>query len=205
MEFKSKIALSIAACIAASSSAFADDHMGNGPKWDLVEAGYVEGDIDIEDSSPTGFGGAFTKSLGENFYLTGRYRDISEDVTMFGESVELEVSQISLGAGYSVHVTDSTDVFGQVTYENLELGASSGGESASEDDNGFGAEIGVRSMLTDSFELGAKIGYLDIADESETTFGASAYYYVTDTVAVGATYEMWDDVDFMGINLRYAF
>lgn len=61
-------------------------------------------------------------------------------------------------------------------------------------------------MLTESFELGAKIGYFDVADESETTFGASAYYYyVINDAAVGATYEMWEDVDFMGLNLRYAF
>lgn len=205
MKFKSKLAISIAATIAASTSAFADDHSQNGPKWDLIEVGYVEADIDDFDSSPSGFSGAFSKSLGKGFYLTGRYRDVSEDIVAFGQSVELDVSQLSLGAGYSLHVTDTTDVYGQITYENLELGASGAGGSDSEDENGFGAEIGVRSMLTEKFELGAKIGYLDVADESETTFGASAYYYVTDSLAVGATYEMWEDVDFMGLNLRYAF
>lgn len=205
MELKSKLALSVAAFIAASSPALADDHMGNGPKWDLVEIGYVEADFDEDDTSPSGISGSFSKAVGKGFYLTGRYRDVSEDVSIAGGNVEVELSQLSLGGGYSVHVTDTTDVYGQVTYENLELGASGAGGSASEDENGFGAEIGVRSMLTDQFELGAKIGYLDVEDLSETTLGASAYYYVTDSVAVGATYETWDGIDFMGLNLRYAF
>ncbi|MBC6987841.1 hypothetical protein [Alteromonas sp. BZK5] len=60
-------------------------------------------------------------------------------------------------------------------------------------------------MLTESFELGAKIGYFDVADEPKTTFGAFAYYYVTNDAAVGATYETWENVDFMGLNLLYAF
>jgi opacity protein-like surface antigen len=205
MELKSKLALSVAAFIAASSPALADDHMGNGPKWDLAEVGYVEADIDGDDTSPSGFSGAFSKTVGKGFYLTGRYRDVSEDISIAGDSIEIEVSQLSLGAGYSLHVTDTTDVYGQLTFENLELGVSGFGESDSDDENGFGAEIGLRTMVTESFELGAKIGYLDVEDESETTFGASAYYYVTDNVAVGATYEMWEDVDFMGLNLRYAF
>lgn len=205
MDFNQKLSVSLVALIAASSPALADNHTETGPKWDLVEAGYVEADFDDDDTSPSGFSAAFSKSLGTGFYLTGRYRDVSEDIRIGSDSVEVEVSQISAGAGYSLHVTDTTDVYGQVTYENLEVGASAFGQSESEDENGFGAEIGVRSMVTESFELGAKIGYLDISDESDTTFGASAYYYVTDAVAVGATYEMWDDVDFMGLNLRYAF
>jgi hypothetical protein len=205
VKFKSKLAISIAATIAASTSAFADDHSQSGPKWDLVEVGYVEADLDDNGSSPSGFSAAFSKSLGKGFYLTGHYRDVSEDVVIFAQSVEVDVSQLSLGAGYRLSVSDSTDVYGQVTYENLEAGASAQGESASEDDNGFGAEIGLRSMVTESLELGAKVGYLDVADDSDTTFGASAYYYVTNSVAVGATYETWDGVDFMGLNLRYAF
>lgn len=203
--FKNKITLSLIALLAASSSALADTHSGNGPKWDLVEAGYVQADLDGESESPSGFGASFSKALGEGFYVTGRYRDVSEDVTVFGESVELEVSQLSLGAGYSYHVTDNTDMYVQVTYEGIDIGASAQGNSASEDDNGFGAALGFRSMLTETFELGANIGYLDVYDESETTFGASAYYYFTNAVAVGATYEAWDGVDFMGLNLRYAF
>ena len=40
-------------------------------------------------------------------------------------------------------------------------------------------------MVTDYLELSAQIGYLDIADESERAFSASAYYYITNNVAIG--------------------
>ena len=92
-----------------------------------------------------------------------------------------------------------------ITFENLEATASAQGQSDSNDENGFGAAVGVRSMVVEQLEVSAQIGYIDIDDDSETAFGASAYYYVTDDVALGATYELWDGVDFMGLNLRYAF
>ncbi len=205
MQLKSKITASLAALIAASFPAVADDYAGNAPKWDLVEVGYVEADFDDDDASPSGFNASFLKSLGENFFLTGRYREVSEDETISGITVDVELSQVSVGAGYKYGVTKNTDVFAQITYENLELKASAQGESGSEDENGFVAAVGVRSMVIDQLELSAQIGYLDIADESETAFSASAYYYFTNNVAIGATYEMWDGVDFMGANLRYAF
>ncbi len=205
MELRSKLTASLVALIAVSSPALADDHTAKGPKWDLAELGYVQTEIDDDDFSPSGFNASFSKTLGEGFYLTGRYRDVSEDVNVFGLDVEVELSQLSLGGGYRFNVTESTDVFAQVTYENLEVGASAQGNSESEDDNGFGATIGVRAMVTNALELGAHIGYLDIAEESETALGVSAYYYFTDNIAVGATYEAWDGVDFIGLNARYAF
>lgn len=61
-------------------------------------------------------------------FPTGRYQNASEDVTTFGQSVELEVSQVSLGGLFTVwNVIDTTNVFGQITYEKLNFSASGNG------------------------------------------------------------------------------
>ena len=205
MQLRKKITLSVASLFAAVSPALAENINGYGPKWDVVEAGYVQADLDADDSSPSGFGAAVLKSLGDNFYLTGRYRDVSEEEKISNIRVDIELSQLSAGIGYKYAITNTTDIFAQVTFENLEATASAQGQSDSNDENGFGAAVGVRSMVVEQLEVSAQIGYIDIDDDSETAFGASAYYYVTDDVALGATYELWDDIDFMGLNLRYAF
>tara|TARA_A200000113_G_scaffold39080_1_gene31861 strand:+ start:595 stop:1212 length:618 start_codon:yes stop_codon:yes gene_type:complete len=205
MQLRKKITLSVASLFAAVSPALAENINGYGPKWDVVEAGYVQADLDADDSSPSGFGAAVLKSLGDNFYLTGRYRDVSEEEKISNIRVDIELSQLSAGIGYKYAITNTTDIFAQVTFENLEATASAQGQSDSNDENGFGAAVGVRSMVVEQLEVSAQIGYIDIDDDSETAFGASAYYYVTDDVALGATYELWDGVDFMGLNLRYAF
>lgn len=205
MKRRNKITLSVASLFAVISPALADNINGYGPKWDVVEAGYVQADLDADDSSPSGFGAAVLKSLGDNFYLTGRYRDVSEEEKISNIRVDIELSQLSAGIGYKYAITNTTDIFAQVTFENLEATASAQGQSDSNDENGFGAAVGVRSMVVEQLEVSAQIGYIDIDDDSEAAFGASAYYYVTDDVALGATYELWDGVDFMGLNLRYAF
>ena len=176
-----------------------------GPKWDLVEAGYTQVSIDDVDESPSGFNASLLKSVGESFQLTGRYREVSEDVQIFGDTLTGDVSQLSLGMGFHSAITDTTDFYGQLTYEHLELSGSFQGNSGSADDNGLGANIGIRSMLTDNIELAGNIGYLDVADESETSFGVSAYYYPIANTAVGVNYEVWDGIDFISANLRIAF
>ena len=52
------------------------------PSYDFVKAGYVQADIeDAGDFEPTGFQIQGFKSLNENVYLTGRYGQLSEDVS----------------------------------------------------------------------------------------------------------------------------
>ena len=92
MQLRKKITLSVASLFAAVSPALAENINGYGPKWDVVEAGYVQADLDADDSSPSGFGAAVLKSLGDNFYLTGRYRDVSEEEKISNIRVDIELS-----------------------------------------------------------------------------------------------------------------
>lgn len=79
-----KIQASLAVLISASCPALADNHVGTSLSWDVIEAGYFYADIE-DDSTLSGFNASFLKSLGDNIYLTGRYRDVSEDMSIFGE------------------------------------------------------------------------------------------------------------------------
>ena len=88
-----------------------------------------------------------------------------------------------------------------VSYQYVELEA----ESESIDENGYGLHAGVRSMLTDSVEVVTQVAYIDIDDESETSWGASAYYHFNDNFAIGAGYGTADDVDTFTASLRLTF
>jgi hypothetical protein len=94
-----------------------------------------------------------------------------------------------------------------VSYEYIKIAASSCRNNESADDNGIGIGfgLGVRSRLTEKFEVDGSIGYVDIADESETAFGVSGYYYFTNELAVGAHYSSTADVSVYGASLRYSF
>ena len=170
------------------------------PSYDFVKAGYVQADIeDAGDFEPTGFQIQGFKSLNENVYLTGRYGQLGEDVS----GVDIDLDYASAGVGYRYGLTQNTDFFGEVTYEyvniDVELDSISG-----EDDNGYGITAGVRSMLSEQFELRGAIRYIDIEDD-ETAFEIGADYFFTPQLSFGATYVIADDVDLLGVSARYTF
>ncbi|MED5331291.1 MAG: outer membrane beta-barrel protein [Pseudomonadota bacterium] len=170
------------------------------PSYDFVKAGYVQADIeDAGDFEPSGFQIQGFKSLNENVYLTGRYGQLGEDVS----GVDIDLDYASAGVGYRYGLTQNTDFFGEVTYEyvniDVELDSISG-----EDDNGYGITAGIRSMLSEQFELRAAIRYIDIEDD-ETAFEIGADYFFTPQFSFGATYVIADDVDLLGVSARYTF
>ena len=170
------------------------------PSYDFVKAGYVQADIeDAGDFEPSGFQIQGFKSLNENVYLTGRYGQLSEDVS----GVDIDLDYVSAGVGYRYGLTQNTDFFGEVTYEyvnlDVELDSISG-----EDDNGYGITAGIRSMLSEQFELRGAIRYIDIED-NETAFEIGADYFFTPQFSFGATYVIADDVDLLGVSARYTF
>ena len=73
-----------------------------------------------------------------------------------------------------------------------------------EDDNGYGITAGIRSMLSEQFELRGAIRYIDIEDD-ETAFEIGADYFFTPQFSFGATYVIADDVDLLGVSARYTF
>ena len=170
------------------------------PSYDFVKAGYVQADIeDAGDFEPSGFQIQGFKSLNENVYLTGRYGQLGEDVS----GVDIDLDYASAGVGYRYGLTQNTDFFGEVTYEyvniDVELDSISG-----EDDNGYGITAGIRSMLSEQFELRSAIRYIDIEDD-ETAFEIGADYFFTPQFSFGATYVIADDVDLLGVSARYTF
>ncbi|WP_281715807.1 outer membrane beta-barrel protein [Alteromonas sp. CyTr2] len=170
------------------------------PSYDFVKAGYVQADIeDAGDFEPSGFQIQGFKSLNENVYLTGRYGQLGEDVS----GVDIDLDYASAGFGYRYGLTQNTDFFGEVTYEyvniDVELDSISG-----EDDNGYGITAGIRSMLSEQFELRGAIRYIDIEDD-ETAFEIGADYFFTPQFSFGATYVIADDVDLLGVSARYTF
>jgi len=171
------------------------------PSYDFIKAGYVQADIeDAGDFEPSGFEIQGYKSINDSIYLTGRYTQLSDDIF----DVDTDLDYISAGLGYRYALTANTDFFGEVTYEYVDIELDAEFASADEDDNGYGVTVGIRSMLTDQFEMRGAIRYIDI-EEDETAFEVGADYFFTPQFSLGATYVIADDVDVMGVSARYSF
>lgn len=190
---KSKLLL-LATLVIASTPTFSET-----PDFNFIEAGYGIGDIDdLDGVSLKGFAidGSFT--VGENGFITANYSSLGDED--FG--IDIDAVTSSIGFGYRYSLADSTDAYASISYEYVEADIEGFG---SDDDSGFGLTVGVKSRLTDQFELDGSIGYINIADESEVGFGISGHYYFTPKFAVGVSYSTAADLSVTAISARYAF
>ncbi|XQF92615.1 outer membrane beta-barrel protein [Pseudoalteromonas espejiana] len=189
-----KIAILLFTAAVASPAALAES-----PNFNYVSAGYLDGDIDGDDADGWTFDGSTL--LGENFFLSGQYQTVGNS----DDGVDVDFNWLSAGLGYRTAISASTDFYGLVTYENVEVEASYRGSSISDDENGYGLSVGVRSMVSDNIELDGRLGYIDIADESETSFTVGARYYFNNNFSLGANYTTLDELDLVGLTARYSF
>jgi len=186
----------LAAATLTASHAFAA-----APKWDLVEVSYVNSNFDSDfangDFEPDGFAFAGSKLLNDNFYLTGSYTSLSDEINR----IDFDLDFLNLGFGYRTDLTANTDWYATVSYVRADAETSNGG---SEDDNVVGLSTGVRSMLSDNFELLGEVSHID-TDGSETTFRVGAYYYLNNNFALSTGFATSNHRTTWNLGLRYAF
>ena len=162
----------------------------------MVALSYVKAEIDDTDLEPDGFGLSGSVLVTENIFLMADYNVLSDDIA----GIDLDLDTISAGVGYRYGVSPTTDLFASISYEYADASAL----GISESDNGYSLAVGARSMLTDAFELGGSISYVDI-EEDDTTFTIEGRYYFTDNFAAGVSYGVAEDADLYTVSLRYAF
>ena len=169
-------------------------------RWDSASLSYQS--VDIEGKL-TGFGVSGTKLIGEDFFIAGSYSSVSDDADFFGSKVELDFNTLSVGLGYRHAISNKTDLFGIVSYQDMESKFSwqgEQGESFSESENGYGLEAGIRSLVTENIELSGSLTYVDIIDGSETGLNVSAMYHFTNQFSAGVGYGKSDDVDTLSLS-----
>jgi opacity protein-like surface antigen len=170
--------------VVAPSVTFADK-----PDWRYVEGGYTKLDFDNNESfEPDGFTASGKYLLNSNWYLSGEYS--------FFEEGNFDFDMLTVGAGYRLPVNATTDAYFGANLERV--------DGDIDDDNGYSVNAGLRSMVTEQIELAGEVGYYDV-DGGEATIKVGANYYITPQWAVGASYELIDELDIMQVTARYAF
>lgn len=190
--------------IAVLAASISTNVLAKSPDWNFIQAGYSQLDIEnSNDISPAGLTIGGSKLLGKNIFVVGDYSILSDDF----EGLDVDLTQASLGFGYRHALTSTTDIYGVISYEYIEVESSVGNANDSLDENSMGLTAGIRSRLNDQIELDASISYVDFDydGDDEVGFGVTANYFFTQNIAVGVGYSSTGDFDNLGISARYVF
>jgi hypothetical protein len=167
----------------------------------VAYAVYSEDDFD----NFTGLSAGGTKLLDDNVFFTGQFESTSQVI----DNIDLGLFRVSLGLGYRHAISETTDFFGKVTYENYTTSASktSSGVTTkvSIDYSGHAIEGGIRSLVTPKVELGASLSSLTIEGDSDTGLNLQATYHLNDVHSIGWSTSRFDGYSFTHLKWAYSF
>lgn len=170
------------------------------PSFNMIEAGYTE-----VESDTTGYVLRGKMALTDNIFVTGAYSEESnEELEDFiNGTAELTTSRVGVGGNYAIG--ENTAVYGQLEYLDLSSEISNRLFSEEDNDNGYIAAAGVRSMLTASTELYGELGHYKVED-AQTFASVGVRQYFTQNLGVFAEYTANDaDTDgfAVGVSLKF--
>lgn len=200
-----KLGLVSAAGLALPLAAHAGAPTGDqGISYNYLEAGYVFGDeLDVEDlglgkQDVDGWALKGSAEIAPGIFVRGSSNSLDVEGPLFFGDGSLDT--LSLGVGYSLPLMTGPaplDLWGGLSYERLDLF----GDEA----DGMGADLGVRWMPIQGFELNAFGGWRDYGqwineDLDGWTYGVGAVYHATQKLALTADWTRLDleAADFLG-------
>ena len=163
--------------------------------YSYIQGGYQEVSLD-NGPDGDGFGIAGSFEFSDSMYAFASYGTASFD---FG----VDLDELAMGAGYHTRISESADVFAALAYIVADAGSNAFG---SLDENGFGATIGVRGMLSRRLELAASIGYVDLGKGADgASLGGAAWYSLGSKLALGINADFAEDGESYGVGVRWYF
>ena len=122
-------------------------------------------------------------------HVVGGYDDVDFDPGDF--------TQMKLGVGMHPAITDNIDFVGEIAYVDADLGPIS--------ESGYSLCAGMRTQLTDMFELKAGLSHKDVDNViDDTTLDVDALFNVKDNLAISTGFELGDNTTYFA-GIRFYF
>lgn len=190
--------LKVCVIAAAVSSAGA---MAESPNWTYIDASYVSSDLN--DAEPEGFEIRGSYEINDMFFVDGSYTDQDDDIDAADGDFDFELSNFDLGVGAKYGLSETTDVYGRLAWQNWDIET----DLFDDDENGYSAAVGIRSVVWQGLELNAEAGYIDVGDfiDGEGFFEVGGIYNLANGLGLGVSYGEIDDLETWKATVRYSF
>jgi hypothetical protein len=222
------LALAIAAALAVPAAADAQmrayerDRYDRAPSFNYIEANYHR--VDVDDADEFSFSGSDGWQVGgaiqvwEGLYAFGEYSEADQDLDFELDtdffSGDFDLVRWRAGLGYAMAWDKMLTTYGQLSWDRAEFNnlTVNGVNVGSDEDDGFGAELGVVAALAEQFQLQGwvrytSVGEIDVANgglDDDYLVGGELRWFLTQNFALQAGYE-WGEISTWNAGLRFGF
>lgn len=177
--------------------------LADGASYRYIDANYqfggeIDGGFGAIDTD--GFGLKASLAMGENMFIALDYLTLSTDPS----GIELTDWAVAVG----LH---GETFYAKVGLENGEIDVCAIFlPPCTTDDSGYNIDFGMRTMVTEAFELNAHVGHSDLGDlDTFTNYGLGAVLMFSGAAGVSFNYDLRAgdgfDITTMGLGLRINF
>ncbi|RUO78422.1 porin family protein [Pseudidiomarina taiwanensis] len=173
------------------------------PDFDYISASYES--TDFAGEKVNGFGLELSRSINADWFMMAGLNYGSES-NVAGTSIDFDFTNISVGAAYKFHQTETTAFYAGLGLVYLDASASGFGETISDSDTGYGLTLGVRHRFTPAFEFDGQVQHVDVAGDSDQQFSLTGKYFFQTDWSARLNYTFVDsDNSSFGIGVSYHF
>ena len=188
--------------IVAVAQLSASNAMSQDISFDYVQATYTFATVDVgasvDEIEGNGIGFSLSLSFTPNLALTLAVLDTTFD-TYQGRAVD-SAKTTTLGVTAHTPTASGSELFANLSALKAEVTAID--DIGSNSSIGYTASIGLRHLVTDTFELEMGVSNAYIFDRSGNSFKADARLYIRKRLSLGLGYITGGSVDAFSLNLR---
>ena len=185
----------VAVALLSASNAMSQDI-----SFDYVQATYTFATVDlgasVDEIEGNGIGLSLSLSFNPAFALTLAVLDTTFE-TFQGQNVDTSKAT-TLGVTAHIPTASGSELFANLSALKAEVTAT----DESDSDYGYAASIGVRHLVTDTFELELGISNAYVFDHADNSFKVDGRLYIRKRLTLGIGYITGDSMDSFSLNLR---
>ncbi len=133
--------------------------------------------------------------VNKDIFIIGRFVDATDDAP----AVDVDYSELSIGAGYHMPVNKDMDAVFTVSLVDGDIDGPVSGS-----DTGILLTAGVRFNLNESVEFAGNVIYNSTFD-ADFGIQGEARYNINKTMSAGLNFTSSDSIDGLGVNFRIGF
>ena len=181
------------AIIAAMSACISNVAIADTFNYSSLNIGYESFSQEIdgisEDLDGNGLSLGVSFGINDNVALIFEYTSGSADISSSGVTVDMDINATLIGAYYHTPINKKTDVIlGAGLLQGTVDVSANGSSVGSEDVDGHLIRAGIRSMVSDKFELNIFLDQSYIEDDSDSDITLGGAFYLQEDLSLNATF-----------------